>query len=47
MLYVIRTFGRTHFFPTADARQVFIDTLPEWELKFADIYEKLIGGEKA
>lgn len=47
MLYVIRSFGRTHFFPTADARQAFMNTLPEWELKAAEVYEQLIGGEKA
>lgn len=46
MLYVIRSFGRTHFFKTAEARKMFMDTLPEWELKAAEVYEISVGGGK-
>lgn len=45
MLYIIKTFGRTHYFKTPEDRQKYIDTLPEWELKAAEVYDQLIGGK--
>lgn len=38
-LYVVKCFGRTHFFKTEQARQDWIDKLPEWEGKSCQLWE--------
>lgn len=39
VLYVAKSFGRTHFFPTDGARTEWIETLPEWEQKHVESWE--------
>jgi hypothetical protein len=43
ILYVVKEFGRYHFFKTAEQREAFIQTLAEWEQKFAQSYEVRFG----
>ena len=43
ILYVVKEFGRYHFFKTAELRKAFLDTLTEWEQKFAQSYEVRFG----
>lgn len=42
-LYVVKEFGRYHFFKTEEARNVFIKSLSDWEQKFALSYEVRFG----
>lgn len=39
MLYVAKNFGRYHFFRTAEARETYLSTLPEWEAKKVELFE--------
>lgn len=43
ILYVVKEFGRYHFFKTAELRQAFLETLTEWEQKLALSYEVRFG----
>ena len=43
ILYVVKEFGRYHFFKTAEQREAFIQALAEWEQKFAQSYEVRFG----
>ena len=42
-LYVVKEFGRYHFFKTEAQRGAFMETLPEWVLKTALVYESRFG----
>lgn len=46
ILYVVKSFGQYHFFKSEDERQQFIGTLPEWESKFAEVYEMAVRGKE-
>jgi hypothetical protein len=39
VLFVAKSFGRYHFFKSADARTAWIETLPEWEQKHVESWE--------
>lgn len=43
ILYVVKEFGKYHFFTTEQARADFLNTLTEWEQKFAQSYEVRFG----
>ena len=43
ILYVVKEFGRCHYFKTADERAAFISTLSAWEQKCALSYEIRFG----
>ena len=42
MVYVLKTFGRYHFFKTEDDRNAFIATLPEWEAKHVECWTTIL-----
>ena len=42
-LYVVKEFGRYHFFKTEQDRTNFLNTLSECEQKFAQTYEVRFG----
>ena len=42
-LYVAKSFGRYHFFKTAELREQYLKSLPEWEAKHAECYTQTIG----
>jgi hypothetical protein len=46
MMYVLKTFGRYHYFKTETARQKFIATLPEWEAKHVECWVINLKGAK-
>lgn len=43
ILYVVKTFGRYHFFKTEQLRADYLKTLPEWEQKYVNAYEVRFG----
>lgn len=43
ILYVVKEFGRYHFFKTEEERTAFLESLTEWERKFAETYESRFG----
>lgn len=43
ILYVVKEFGRYHFFKDEDKRTEFIQSLTEWEQKAAETYEVRFG----
>ena len=43
ILYVVKEFGRYHFFKTEEQRIEFLSKLTEWEQKFAQSYEVRFG----
>jgi len=43
ILFVVKEFGRYHFFKTEELRKAFIDTLAEWEQKTIQTYEVRFG----
>ncbi|MBR4591065.1 MAG: hypothetical protein IKO36_10460 [Bacteroidaceae bacterium] len=43
ILYVVKEFGRYHFFKTEEERTAFLEGLTEWERKFAETYESRFG----
>jgi len=42
-LYVAKSFGRYFFFKTEEARNQYLDSLPEWERKHCELSEQLYG----
>lgn len=46
MIYVVKTFGRYHYFKTEAAREAFLKTLPEWESKHAECWVVNVKGAK-
>ncbi len=42
-LYAVKNFGRYHFFKTEELRKAYLDTLPEWEAKYCEVYEVRYG----
>lgn len=42
-LFVVKTFGRYHYFKDEVKRAEFIKTLPEWEQKHVETYEVRFG----
>ena len=43
ILFVVKEFGRYHFFKTEDERTAFIKSLTEWEQKSVQSYEVRFG----
>jgi hypothetical protein len=43
ILYVVKEFGRYHYFKTESERIAFINTLTDWEQKFILSYEVYFG----
>ena len=43
ILYVVKEFGKYHFFKTEQDRANFINSLTEWETKYVQIYESRFG----
>jgi len=46
VLYVAKSFGRTHFFKTPAARDEWIVTLPDWEQKHVASWEVSVRSVK-
>lgn len=46
ILYVVKEFGRYHYFKTAEEHQTFVESLTDWEQKFAQTYEVRFGRVK-
>lgn len=42
MLYVLKSFGRYHYFKTENARKMFISTLPEFEANHVECWTVLL-----
>jgi hypothetical protein len=42
-LYVVKNFGRYHYFKTEEAREAYLNTLPEWEAKYCELYAVRYG----
>lgn len=43
-LYIVKSFGRYHYFKTEDDRIAYLKTLADWEAKKAEQYE--VGGDE-
>ena len=44
-VYVVKSFGRYHYFKTEEAREAYLKSIPEWEAKYAETYEQTYGVE--
>lgn len=42
-LYVVKSFGQYHYFKTAEERDEYLKTLPEYEQKCAELYKQTFG----
>ena len=45
-LYVVKEFGRTHFFRTHEERAQFIESLPDYVQKFVLTIDQTLGVKK-